>query len=128
MDDLFKKMKTLALDQEQCVMDDRLDDFMSHAEKRNGIMDEISIIYQKYREIPNKNRKKGAKTFENSLSLEISEMIQSIQDTDKRIEELLKRNKNGLFDEIRSFKKGKNAIKGYGEKGKKIPRFIDRRS
>ena len=125
--DLFKKMKLLALDQEQLILNDKIDDFMNLVSKRRKIKEEISSNRRRYEKILIRQGNKEAKSGETSVSKEIAEVIQSIQETDKRIEELLNRNKDSLFEEIRSLKNGKRVLKGYSGKGQKSPRFIDQR-
>lgn len=125
--DLFKEIQILALDQERLILDNKIDDFMNLAAKREKIKDEISSNFKRYGKMVKKNKKKETKSSERALSMEISEVIRSIQDTDKKIEELIKQEKIKLFDEIKNAKIGKGALKGYGEKRQKTPRFIDRR-
>jgi hypothetical protein len=58
----------------------------------------------------------------------ISDIIRSIQETDKRIEASIVARTDTLLDEIKSLKKGQNAVKRYGGGSEKISRFLDRKS
>jgi hypothetical protein len=60
--------------------------------------------------------------------MEISDIIRSIQETDKRIEASIIARKDTLLDEIKSVKKGQNAVKRYGGCSAKTPKFLDRKS
>jgi hypothetical protein len=126
--DLFKKMKQLAERQETVLTDDRIDEFNDLLTQREAIKNEVtSNSRQNLSGTKNISRKKehpGAK----SLSTEISAIIRSIQETDKRIEASIVARKTALQDEIKNLRKGQNAVKRYGSAPNKISRFFDKNS
>jgi hypothetical protein len=125
---LFKKMKELAEKQEEVICDDRLDEFNELLSRRENIKNEITANSRRYSaETKSPSRKREHPNAKN-LSMEISDIIRSIQETDKRIEASIVARKDTLLDEIKSVKKGQNAVKRYGGGSEKISRFLDRKS
>ena len=56
----------------------------------------------------------------------IKDLIQSIQQIDGRVEEMIKQEKTKLFIAIKQLRNGQKAMKGYSGKSTNHPRFIDR--
>jgi hypothetical protein len=126
--DLFKKMKELAERQEMVLNDDRIDEFNDLLTQREAIKNEVTANSRQYlswtKNISRKKEHPGTK----SLSAEISAIIRSIQETDKRIEVSIVARKTALHDEIKNLRKGQNAVKRYGGTPNKISRFFDKNS
>lgn len=126
--DLFKKMKELAEKQEMVLTDDRMDEFNDLLNQREAIKNEVTTNSRRYvSEMKNTSRKKEHSGMK-SLSSEISAIIRSIQETDKRIEASIVARKDALQDEIKNLRKGQNAVKRYGGSPNKISRFFDKNS
>jgi hypothetical protein len=125
---LFKKMKELAERQETVLTDDRMDEFNDLLSQREAIKNEVTANSRQYlsgmKTVSRKKENSGIK----SLSVEISAIIRSIQETDERIEASIVARKNALEDEIKSIRKGRTAVKRYGGSPKKISRFFDKNS
>ncbi|MGD9159931.1 MAG: hypothetical protein PVG39_16060 [Desulfobacteraceae bacterium] len=120
----FLKIKTLADQQEKFLCDDLMQDYLRLFEKRDHVKNEIDSDDKKYRYV---FKEAGRKEREMAMSVnrEISEVIESIMDVDKRIEQLISEKKKDVLDEIKGLKKGKTAVKGYGnKKAQAQPRFI----
>ena len=120
----FKKIKTLADQQERMVCDDHMQEYLQLSVKRDLIKNEIDADNKKYRYIfENAGKKEREMTM--PINREISEVIESIMEADKRIERLVSENKKDIVEEIKGLKKGRTAVKGYGnKKTQKHPRFI----
>lgn len=122
----FEKIKSLADQQEILVCDDLMQDYLLLSDKRDRIKNEIDSDNKKYRHVfekANRNEKEIAM----AINGEISKVIESIMDVDKRIEQLVNEKKKGIIDEIKGLKKGRKAVKGYGNKKVHArPRFIQK--
>ena len=117
---LFIKMRELAMKQRELVLDNQIDAFLDLSSRRDRLQKEISANREKYKGcMENTDKKAGA------ISMEIAGVIQSIQDTDIKIEEFIKEKRKELLSEIKGLRQGRKALKGYGEKPGKSPRFID---
>lgn len=120
----FEKIKSLADEQEKLICDDLMQDYLNLLEKRDSIQNEIDSDYRKYRHI---FKRAGKKEREMTITInrEISEVIESIMGVDKRIEQLVSEKKKDILDEIKGLKKGRSAVKGYGnKKAQSQARFI----
>ena len=124
---LFKRMKELAEQQEKVISDDKMDEFNRLLEQREHIRNEITAssgqIAADLKNIPHKRQNQNVE----SISMEISDIIRSIQETDKRIEGLIISKKETLLNDIKNIRKGQSAVKGYGGARQKINRFLDRK-
>jgi hypothetical protein len=123
---LFKKMKDLAEKQENFIFDDQIDEFNSLLNQREQIRKEITANNGNYesgiKNIPLKRQSQKVLT----ISEEISDIIRSIQETDKRIEQLIISKKDVFMNDVKNIRKGQNAVRSYGRARQKINRFIDR--
>lgn len=122
---LFKKIKELADRQRDLLLKDRLDSFLSLLTQRNQIQRKI--------EKENKLLKKESKNSNSEslgengglVALQISDIISSIQETDKKIEEMILKRKSDLIGEIKDLRQGKKVVRGYGAKTHYAPKYID---
>jgi hypothetical protein len=123
---LFKKMKDLAEKQEKFIFDDQLDEFNNLLNQREHIRKEITANTRKYesgiQNIPLKRQSQKVLT----ISQEISDIIRSIQETDKRIEDLIISKKDVFMNDVKNIRKGQNAVRSYRGARQKVNRFIDR--
>jgi hypothetical protein len=126
--ELFKKMKELAERQETVLSDNRVEEFNDLQGQREAIKSKVTANSLQYvsgkKAISQKKEHPGMK----SLSVEISAIIRSIQETDKRIEASIVARKTALQDEIKGLRKGQTAVKRYGGGPKRISRFLDKNS
>ena len=120
----FEKIKTLADQQEKFVCDNLLQEYLQLFAKRDLIKNEIESDNKKHRYIFEKSDRKD-REMAMSINREISEIIESIMDIDKRIEQLVNEKITEVLDEIKGLKKGRTAVNGYGnKKAQTQPRFI----
>jgi hypothetical protein len=122
---LFKKMKELAERQEAVLANDLMDEFNDLQNLRDLIRREVTANSTRYISEAGKGSTKKEPTGLKSLSMEISAIIESIQETDRRIEASITARKNTLQDEIKNLRKGQNAVKRYGGATNKVSRFFD---
>ena len=120
--DLFLKMKELAMEQERLITEDQIDDFLAISLRRERLQREISHNDKTHE---NKNLENKVRDGMYSLSLEITDIIKSIQEVDQKIEKVLFEKKEDLLIDIKNFRKGKKAIRGYNAKQSLDPRFIN---
>jgi len=122
---LFQRMKELAGQQKKLLQEDSLDHFMSLLAQRGLLQQKID----QQDELAGKKeagigtRLRGAEAMD--ISRQIGEVIRSIQETDQKIEELMLRQKNDIIQEIQGLRHSKKAVKGYGGRPGRIPRYID---
>jgi hypothetical protein len=123
---LFKKMRELSERQERLISDDQMDEFNNLQNQREQIRKEITDNTREYNAgIKNTPLKRqGQKALD--ISGEISEVIRSIQETDKRIEDLIISKKDEFMHDVKNIRKGQDAVRRYAGSRKKINRFIDR--
>ena len=120
----FKKIKTLADQQEKVVCDNLMQEYLQLSVKRDYLKNEIDSDNKKYRHVFEKADRKE-KEMAMSINRDISDVIESIMDVDKRIEQLVNEKKKDVLDEIKGIKKGRTAVKGYRhKKAQAQPRFI----
>jgi hypothetical protein len=122
--DDFYRIKDIATRQEALLTEDNLDEYLSLWEKREKIKGEIDSDQKKYRSIFDRTDKRE-REMALSLNREISDVIESIMDVDKRVEELLREKRDISLCDIKGLKKGRTAVKSYGDKkGHVYSRFI----
>ena len=127
--DLFLEMKELAKKQKALILDDQSEAFLELSLQRDRLQREISDYEGKYRTIMKDRPANRMEKRESTISREIMDAIKSIQEIDRKIEELVLEKRNGLFSDIKNIRHGQKALKGYGGKSSEGgPRFIDRQS
>ena len=120
----FEKIKTLAQQQEKLVCEDLIHEYLQLSAKRDLLKNEIDSNDRKYRYL-SENADGKEREMAVSINREISDVIESIMDADKRIEQLVSEKKKETLGEIKGLKKGRTAVKGYGDKkARSQPRFI----
>ncbi|MBW2304537.1 MAG: flagellar protein FliT [Deltaproteobacteria bacterium] len=120
--DLFLEMKDLALKQKELVSEERMDLFSKLSGRRQGIQRKISSM-----KINGPATGNAKESRIRTLKAECARIIESIQEIDGEIERLLSEKRDALMEEIKAVRRGRRALKGYGGKRKKVPRFIDTR-
>lgn len=122
--DNFVKIKNFAIQQEELLSDDQIDEYLSLWDRREQIRKEIESDQKKYKSAFDRadmREREMAVSFNN----EISAIIESIMDVDKRVEELVREKRGDLLGEIKGIKKGRTAVNSYGnKKGPAYSRFI----
>jgi len=123
---LFKKMKDLAEKQEAMISDEQMDEFNKLMNQREEIRKEITSNSRRYASETKNAPVKRHNQNVHAISQEISEVIRSIREIDKRIEEIIISKKDTFRDDVKTIRKGQNAVRSYGGARQKINRFIDR--
>ena len=122
--DDFIKIRDIALQQEELLTGDNVDEYISLWEKREQIRNEIEADQKKYRSDFDKTTKRE-REIAASINREISEAIESIMDLDKRVEALARDKREGYLTGITGLKRGRTEVKSYGSRqGQVNPRFI----
>jgi hypothetical protein len=124
---LFKKMKDLASEQRTCLEEDRLEAYILLSREREHLRSQITMNQKTAGFLARKDRD-GLSPASRKHASEIVEVIRFIQEIDTHIKEMLIRKKESLASEIRGLKKGRQAVKGYGQKLSSPAKFIDRKS
>ena len=120
----FKRIKVLADQQQEFVFDGRMQEYLLLSDKRDRIKNKIETDHKKYGYLFENEDKKERETAM-TINREIAEVIESIMDVDKKIEQLVSEKKSSFLKEIKELNKVRTAVKGYGNK--KVParpRFI----
>jgi len=122
----FLRLRKLAEQQEKIVEEpDRMDEFLGLMSKRESLINEIETDAKKYDSLVKKRNKGNLMGKSRAINLEISEIIESIQELDKRIERFVIEGKQSILNDISRLRKGRKAVKSYGIKGYNNPRFLD---
>ena len=123
--DLFLEMKDLAQRQKDLVMENKMEFFFELFKRREGLQRAISAHNPRLKVsvngAPDAPRDRRAR----SLLDDVARIIQSIQDIDRQIEAFVHDNKDRLLKDIKGLRKGQKALKGYGGRAPRNPRFID---
>ena len=122
---LFKKIKELADRQKDLLLKDRLDSFLSLLTQRNQIQRKIDKENRLMEKESKHSNSEPLRDNGGSVALQITDIISSIQETDKKIEEMILERKSGLISEIRALRHGKKVVRGYGAKTGYAPKYID---
>ncbi len=122
---MFRQMMELAQKQEKLLAEGLMDEYLSLANKREHLKNEISANERRYRTLIKGEKENSTKT--KPMAEKISELIRSIQKLDKKMEKLLLEEKNVLMTDFSRMKKGRNALKNYRVKGNNSPRFIEKK-
>ena len=102
--------------------------FLESAEQRTDLQGEIEEID---REIETVRREDDPTAPGRDLGWVVSEtadLIRSIQGTDRETEAILSGKRDVLISQIQGVRTGRKALKGYGGKRSRDPKFIDRQS
>jgi hypothetical protein len=122
--DNFLKIKNIADQQEGIISDEQVEEYLLLWEKRDHIRKEIESDNKIFKSSVDRADKRE-REMASKLNREISEVIESIMDVDKRVEQLVKEKRENFLSEIRGIKKGRTAVKSYGiKKGPVYSRFI----
>ena len=124
---IFKKMKEIALKQEEHISGDEIEKFIDLSRKRERLQREITASNRRSGIFTKKDGDGLNRDKNDSLSMEIVDVIRSIQETDQRIEKLIIDKKEDTLLYINKIRKGRRAIKGYGEKRLSSPKYIKKR-
>ena len=125
---LFNELKKLAENQKELMANDHVEQFMNLSTNRDRIRRQIMANENKFGD-PN-SIETGRKSHDGAAALsgEIATVIQSIQDIDRKIEELIHNKRDGLLSDIKGLRNGQKALKGYGAKTVRNSRYIDRKT
>lgn len=123
--DLFLAMKDLALKQKESVMEGHMDLFKKRTAKRDGLQREMASKEKTMKAMSKAPASPPTEPKTRELAEEISGIIASIQDIDRQIETFISGKQEDLLMEMKALRGGKKALKGYGGKNKRVPRFID---
>ena len=122
---LFRRMKDLAARQNALLSEDNMDMFLNLANERAGIQREIAANQKRQNAPYDTSLKEAAGENTNALRAKMAEEIQSIEKLDGKAQEVLQQKRDALLSEIKNLRKGQRAMKGYGAKSARDPKFID---
>ena len=118
---LFFKMKELAMEQEKLILDDQVEGFLNLSIQREHLQNEITENNEEYKSPVKEVDDKGK-----TITLEISDVIHSIQEIDRKIEEFITQKKDSIASDIKGYRKGQKALKSYFGQSTKRNKFINR--
>ena len=127
--DLFREMRLLALRQRGLVTDQEdfeLTHFLDLAAQREHLQNEIAAETTQQMASEASVMGPSRKATSVPLAAEITEVIRSIKEIDRQIQESFSERRDALHLEIKNIRQGRNAMRGYGAKTPKRPRFIDK--
>lgn len=123
---LFVKMKELAARQKELILVDQVDLFQRLSSEREKLQYEISSNEKRYgrqvRHLSAHDRDATA----HAVTSQILDVIGSIQDTDREVEEIIREKNQDILMEARGIRHGQKALRGYGVKPPGPPKFVDR--
>jgi len=123
--DLFLEMKDIAQRQMDMATEDRMDRFLELSKQREGLQHKISTGATLAKGRIDRSPDAPGNGRARSIADDVTRIIQSIQDIDRQIETFVSENRDRLLNDIRGLRKGQKALKGYGGRTKRNPRFID---
>ena len=123
-------MRGLASSQKESLSEDQIDRFVTLSARRDRLRHQISTNENKYKGLLDKTRNPLKDEETRSISMEITDVIQFIQEIDREIEEIILEKRADLILEIKNLRQGQKALRGYGGgyggKSARSPKFIDR--
>jgi hypothetical protein len=124
---LYEEMKKLAQRQVDLILTEHLDDFLTASRRRQKLQERISANVNK-----NQMHKETAadpimEEKCRALSLKIADTIGTIQDLDRKMEELILDKRGELFAELTRVRHGQKALRSYAGKTNKRARFVETR-
>jgi hypothetical protein len=125
---LYKRMKELAAQQETCLLEDRLDLFLQLADQREQLRLKITANEKKQESLLRESFAGKRETPVPLPAADIADVIRSIQETDRKTEELMLMRKEAFVSELKGIRNGRKAVRGYGGKSPRCARFVDRQS
>ena len=123
---LFTKMRGLAERQAEVLADEDIDQFLDLASKRTQLQQEISRNQRNFKERSAEGQGRSSDPHRRSIADELSEVIQSIREIDRKIELFIHEKKAGFLSEIKKMRRGQRAVKNYEGKPLRRPKFFDR--
>ena len=123
--DLFLEMKDIAQRQKDMVTEDRMDRFLELSRQREGVQRKISSGATRAKGPIDRSPEAPGDDRTRSIANDVTRIIQSIQDIDRQIEAFVSENRDRLLVDIGGLRKGRKALKGYGGRTIRNPRFID---
>jgi hypothetical protein len=122
MKQLAEQQRGLVVNQE----DFEVARFLDLAAKREHLQTEISAVTEQPMTTKGYGDGSSSKTKSTPLPPELDEVISAIRAVDREIEEFLSERREALYLEIKSIRRGRNAMRGYRGKTQERPRFIDK--
>lgn len=123
--DLFLEMKDIARRQKDMVTEDRMDRFLELSKQREELQRKISAGSPRAERYVDTTRRAPGNGRVRSIEDDVIHIIRSIQDIDRQIETFVTEKRDRLLNDINGLRKGRKALKGYGGRTKRNPRFID---
>jgi hypothetical protein len=123
---LFVKMEELALKQEKLIVADQIKGFLNLQSQRERLRNDIDRNTVKFRAMTKNDSSNLKDKKVDILSQEIAGVIQSIQEIDGKIEGYISEKQDSLFSEIKGYRQGQKALKGYGGHSSKKAKYISR--
>ena len=123
---LLIKMKELALDQEKLIADNQVKEFLNLMSQRERLRNEIQKNTLKFHSLMKNDSNRLDEKKNDRVSQEIANVIQAILDIDQRIEGQVSEKKESLLSEIKGFRQGQKALKGYGRHPMKKSKYVSR--
>ena len=120
-------MKKIAIRQETLIAEDDFEAYAALSTRRDQLQNEITDVERAYGRMM-KNHSPARMSEIRSISADIDETLQGIREIDAKTEACIVKKRDGLLSDMKTLRHGKKALKGYGGKGYKSPRFIDTQS
>ncbi|MBW1802216.1 MAG: flagellar export chaperone FlgN [Deltaproteobacteria bacterium] len=124
--DLYIEMKELAAEQETLISREDMDTFMDLTARRHHLQRQIKANDREYRQCTKALHARPTDPKLTRLRKDLIRMIRSIQEIDKKIEDGLTQKKDLSLSEIKQIRKGQMAVRGYGGRTVRAPRFINK--
>ena len=124
---LYTEMKELAVEQETLITREDMNPFMGLAARREHLQRQIEANDRQYNQFAKASHTRSTDPKLSRLRQDLIRMIRSIQEIDKKIEDGLTQKKELSLSEIKQIRKGHKAVRGYGHKSVRPPRFIDKK-
>jgi hypothetical protein len=126
--ELFKSMKAAAEDQKALLMKADVKDFMDLYAHREVLQHRIDLQEKKVEVVPAADRDGQRDRKIRSIREEIAEVIRAIRSIDREVETLVRKERKRILDEVKDLRHGQRALKGYGGRTAKPPKFVSTKS
>jgi hypothetical protein len=122
---LYEEMKKLAQRQVDLILTEHLDDFLTASRRRQKLQERISANASKNQMQKERAADPIMEEKCRALSLKIADTIGTIQDLDRKMEDLILDKREELFAELTRVRHGQKALRSYAGKANKGARFVE---
>ncbi|RLB16994.1 MAG: hypothetical protein DRG63_04400 [Deltaproteobacteria bacterium] len=123
--EFYEELRGLVENQVRLLEEDRFAEFLALSSSVQKLQDKIAQYQKKLRANSNRSMDDAKMMKAQEVQQHIAAIQTSLQASYEKMERLLLEKQEQLHKELLKIKTGQKALRGYGNKGKNIPRFLE---